>query len=364
MDNQRTVFSYPRYFDFALTARGIAALLVVFWHAGGNVSTSNAASYLVMPGRTAVWVFFSLSGFLISYGFIHDRYVFRFGSIAHFYVNRFLRIYPLFLFVSAVSYVGFAMLGRAPGPQSLHFISSNFLMLQWDHSYPLNGAFWTLGIEAQLYALFPLILFVQLRGKNIYASVLLYFALVLMLFYLRRFDSTLLSDCRNLLGNLMHFQLGVAVCAAHNVIQKFLGRVGPMALSTMAAAVAALLLVSDRLYRTDNGAFLSWEGIALVDGMMVLVLSMHTVLSAKRIPMGVFLRSLTVLGTLSYGLYAWHPVVQNFTPRLASNEVYVIAASYLLAVITYIAIEKPLLSMKSYGQSQPPRIPGSANPTR
>lgn len=49
--------------------------------------------------------FFGISGYVISYGFIHKRYVFGTESLKNFYINRFLRIYPLFFCVALFAWV-------------------------------------------------------------------------------------------------------------------------------------------------------------------------------------------------------------------------------------------------------------------
>jgi peptidoglycan/LPS O-acetylase OafA/YrhL len=83
--------------DLLLIVRGLAATAVVFWHGFGAYHVNEISPLINIPGRTAVWIFFGISGYVISYGFIYKKYSFSFISLKNFYTNRLLRIYPLFI---------------------------------------------------------------------------------------------------------------------------------------------------------------------------------------------------------------------------------------------------------------------------
>jgi peptidoglycan/LPS O-acetylase OafA/YrhL len=53
--------------DLLLVIRGLAAISVLIWHAGGH---QGGFPFINVPGRTAVWVFFGISGYVIAYGFL------------------------------------------------------------------------------------------------------------------------------------------------------------------------------------------------------------------------------------------------------------------------------------------------------
>src|SRR5262245_39940720 len=74
--------------------RFLLAMAVVVGHIGPS-----ASDFALLPGNLAVEVFFSISGFymsLILTGKYHDR--------TTFYVNRFLRLYPVYLIVSVATW--------------------------------------------------------------------------------------------------------------------------------------------------------------------------------------------------------------------------------------------------------------------
>lgn len=98
--------------DLILVLRGLAALSVVVWYTVGY--QNELPSLLNTPGRTAVWLFFGLSGYVIAYGFVHKRYKLTNADLQDFYINRFLRIYPLFLVLSLISYVTSLIINAPP----------------------------------------------------------------------------------------------------------------------------------------------------------------------------------------------------------------------------------------------------------
>src|SRR5258705_9507951 len=89
--------------------RFLLAMAVVVGHMASSMDTA----YALIPGTLAVEVFFSISGFymsLILTGKYHDR--------TTFYVNRFLRLYPVYLIVSVATWLWFLFiwmyLGKLP----------------------------------------------------------------------------------------------------------------------------------------------------------------------------------------------------------------------------------------------------------
>jgi len=97
---------FPSNVDFLLIVRGLAAISVIYWHLGGYlVRDEYIASFFVVPGRLAVWIFFMMSGYLVGHGLIYGRYQPDIKSIGRFLFNRLLRIYPIFLFVSFISMI-------------------------------------------------------------------------------------------------------------------------------------------------------------------------------------------------------------------------------------------------------------------
>ena len=159
--------------------RGIAALGVVFYHAveqGEKALPQNLLQYPVRAIQFAssfayigVFLFFVISGFCIHLQWAKARAAgtepeIRFGA---FWKRRLRRLYPPYI----IALVLFLLLATSTAGINLtHFffydIGMHLLML---HNldpktcYTINGVFWTLAVEEQLYLAYFLLLFMRVR---------------------------------------------------------------------------------------------------------------------------------------------------------------------------------------------------------
>jgi hypothetical protein len=94
------------------TARGLAAVSVVIWHyftalAGydGSAVVYHSAGHLFWYGEADVIFFFVHSGFILTYSYANAESRLNFPGYTRYLIERIFRIYPLFLFILAVSYI-------------------------------------------------------------------------------------------------------------------------------------------------------------------------------------------------------------------------------------------------------------------
>jgi peptidoglycan/LPS O-acetylase OafA/YrhL len=94
------------------TARGLAAVSVVIWHyftalAGYDASAVvyHSAGHLFWYGEADVIFFFVHSGFILTYSYANAESRLNFPGYTRYLIERIFRIYPLFLFILAVSYI-------------------------------------------------------------------------------------------------------------------------------------------------------------------------------------------------------------------------------------------------------------------
>jgi peptidoglycan/LPS O-acetylase OafA/YrhL len=161
--------------------RTLLALAVVFghsWHAG----------IVFVGGRNAVQMFYIISGFLISYVLVERK---TYKSIGTFYMNRYLRLYPIYFVVAAISLLAMlvgdsefiGIYKKIPFAADVELVFSNtFLFIQdWvmfsgiDHGQLVFASdfrqsevelyrglvvpqAWTLGVELTFYLVAPFIL--------------------------------------------------------------------------------------------------------------------------------------------------------------------------------------------------------------
>lgn len=135
--------------------RGIAALLVVFYHCGVEFRFPP----FVLPGFSGVHLFFVLSGYLISRPFFSRLLAGKpLPSWQKYCARRFMRIYPTY-FVALLVFVGMRFVSHLHTP-SLRDVALHVLLLfNWGtpaEFYSINIVMWTLAIEAQFYVILPL----------------------------------------------------------------------------------------------------------------------------------------------------------------------------------------------------------------
>lgn len=327
--------------DLLLVVRGLAALSVVLWHAEGYKGDLPPA--INLPGRVAVWLFFGISGYVIGYGFIHRRYRLVPLDLRDFYSNRFLRIYPLFLALSAVGWLA-ERLTTGHSPIGLADVPAQLLALQFNQAYVLNGVFWTLGIEIQFYLLAPLLVLPLLMNGQarwwtaaaLYAAALIWCEIAVSQFGWS-------WDGRNVVSNLPHFLAGMIAC---RLVADPARRLPPATLT--AAAAAGVLGVVSWMYHRDLAGFWSVRGLFLVDAAIVLLVYAHAAVGRTTRPAPEAVRPLTMLGTLSYGLYGWHPYLMKYIPWTVDHLAVLIVASLGAAYATYRIVERPALRLKRH----------------
>ena len=159
--------------------RGIAAIGVVLYHSvprpanGTPTSLLNWPGYVVQYGSSVgyigVFLFFVISGFCIHLQWARARAAgqqaeIRFGA---FWKRRIRRLYPPYLIALAFYLLLPALIN---GVNLNHFLAYDVVMhvlmlhnLDPRTCYSINGVFWTLAIEEQLYLAYFLLLFLRTR---------------------------------------------------------------------------------------------------------------------------------------------------------------------------------------------------------
>lgn len=159
--------------------RGIAALGVVLYHAVWQTSNAVPNNFFRWPvkllqfvssfGYIGVFLFFVISGFCIHLQWAKSRaqqqpQSIRFGS---FWKRRFRRLYPPYIIAFALFML---MAALSTGINVTHFFVYDVVMhllmlhnLDPNTCYSINGVFWTLAIEEQLYLAYFLLLVLRTR---------------------------------------------------------------------------------------------------------------------------------------------------------------------------------------------------------
>ncbi|CAM8572893.1 MULTISPECIES: acyltransferase family protein [Enterobacteriaceae] len=150
--------------------RGIAALLVVFFHFRfflNDIYVQKNLGYILFGGGAfGVDLFFMISGFIIAASTRNNSGVFIFC------IRRFFRIYPAFI---VVFFVGYLTLYSS---ESTLTILRSFLFIHKDYSMPspgfgynLLGPAWTLTYEIYFYFVFSLAMVISHKHRLIISSL-------------------------------------------------------------------------------------------------------------------------------------------------------------------------------------------------
>ncbi|WP_262063808.1 acyltransferase family protein [Streptomyces sp. STR69] len=150
--------------------RGLAALYVVLFHCWlytfPGYPNSSAPRWLdgLMFGRLAVVFFLVLSGFSLAIS--PARHGWRSGGVGQFLRRRAWRILPPYWAALILSLLvsWYAVPASHFGPPTgMTVLVYGFVAQDMVTAPTPNGAFWSIGVESELYLLFPLLLFVRRR---------------------------------------------------------------------------------------------------------------------------------------------------------------------------------------------------------
>lgn len=344
-------------FEGIQIARAAAALLVVIWHAGG-VSGNFRDVDIVPPawlqfGDGGVDLFFVISGFIIMHVTRSPHFDAR-----DFLMKRFLRIYPLYAFFSALVLFAFLInpawkLGvETPTPD---IIAKSFLVLP-QQPFPILFVGWSLEHEAIFYLIVAAVFAAGWRQVLLPFLLTLFLAGVLLRIAFGDFwDDHLLSP--------FHIQFAIGVLAYHHR-----HRLAPFKCLVPVAAGLAIYALTAWLTKgsvirnawPDSPAFplllTRTVGFGIGAGLM-LVGSVN--MNVARLRDSRFwapaMALLIALGDASYGLYLSHPFVMSLAGKLGvalrvsgSTAVVLlvlaVAAAALVALIFYRLVEKPYLN--------------------
>ena len=343
--------------------RGIAAIVIVVFH------MRFLDAYPAMG--TAVDLFFVLSGYLITTIILEQGRTS--GFFATFYARRALRIWPIYYLALFACVAVNPLLGRR---EPLDGFWSYFAYLQHLPGYwhaetaPFSRLFlhtWTLAIEEQFYLLWPVVVVALGRKRLLWGVVPLLIVPTVMRAHgydrhmlFTRSDSLamgallagLFLNRARIEANRSRFRrvfvgIGIAALIARQVAGPLLARLDPVPGGTWSVWTFALATAE------MNMLYFAIVGVVLLDHG-------HRRLRWLRSP------ALVHAGTISYGIYLYHPFVLVFVPMIHKAmgikgspwmDVGKLAICILVAEVSWRLIEKPLLGFKDrlpYRQGQRP----------
>ncbi|MFF7144684.1 acyltransferase family protein [Streptomyces nodosus] len=304
--------------------RGLAALYVVLFHCwlytfpGYPDSSAPAWLDVLMFGRVAVVFFLVLSGFSLAIS--PARHGWRSEGVAPFLRRRAWRILPPYWAALAMSLAisWFVVPASHYGPPTGASILVYGLVAQDMFTAPTpNGAFWSIGVETELYLLFPLLLFVRRRFSAAVLAVCV--TLPVIAHGLMAAGASPVEGDNWLTPHLAPVfvagMLGAGIVVASDRVQRL-----PWGWFAVLAALPVLALgVIQGSVWTVNHYF--WIDLALAPAMTMLLAAVATGRPAILVRL-LTARPVRSLGGFSYSLYLIHlPIVMAVIRRAAPHFV-------------------------------------------
>lgn len=341
------------------TLRGIAVLMVVFYHGFGYPVGPHdlgrfhgLARYFVgitWAGWMGVNLFFALSGFLITNILLDSKN--RPGYFKQFYKRRALRILPAYYFI-LIALPLLSLIPHYPRHVGLPFVGLGFIycanLVDLFRVQLEYGPLWSLGVEEHFYLVWPAVVrYFTPKTIATISAVIVVASPALRLFTPGAFSVT----WQNLDGLSMGAILAIL---ARRVSREAIKR---LAISCVLGALVATAI------GLPFGVHLAgaWTGKAfrtsITDLFFVGVLTSFLLLGTSRYQRLVNIRWLKFFGYISYGVYlvhitgfdlydAWHGPLMLTFDSLAPRFIFAMAGTTLFCWVMRSTFEEFFLRMK------------------
>ncbi len=327
-----------RRYAFIDSIRGVAACLVMLEHAleaGGFLRIERGAFALSWfnMGEMGVVAFFFVSGFVIPLSLE------KWNNVPHFWINRVLRIYPLYVcvYLAAIAVLAFGSLTWAGLPLN---IATHALFIQEFFNTPnFVPVAWTLSLEAVWYIGFTILFILGLHRRiGVLVALCLLFSLMAC--------AVTVFGLRLPMGRIS--LLLVCVLGLFCVRREFgeiSNRVFALAFTAVSCAVALNLVVGFLLYPSPAAAAPSFRCVAISwavgTGIFLLPFLFRSLPLVRN-------TALAWLGKVSYSIYLVHILAIMAFEQTALEGVALVlaimAATLALSGMTYRWIEQPMIA--------------------
>lgn len=326
--------------------RGFAALLVLADHTN--------YTYFKGLGAIGVWLFFCLSGFLLSIPFVKNPALINSpGYMQHYLSRRVLRILPMYYVIIIYTYL---VQGK------LDDFVRHALFIQGD------GILWSIPQEMFFYMLLPIILFINFfccRGNQL---LMISVNLLLVVLFGHFFDVKFIY----IYGNNARISLWISVFLTGVLLSyfyyspyiKFIRDRSIILHNLIGIALFCMVVFSsngvlNQLFRNKETVFYTWKYVEIY-GYISALLILFTIINNKLwINKLMSLYPLRAVGIVGFSFYLLHPIILQMI-RVISNNMYGYPlesaplflvgafATYVFSVLTYSLIERPFLKVRLY----------------
>jgi peptidoglycan/LPS O-acetylase OafA/YrhL len=333
--------------------------------------------FIKIVGELGVTLFFTLSGFLITYLLMTEKERFGTISIKQFYIRRVLRIWPLYYLVILLGLFVFPHISFFNVPiytEGVHYkfgIKVFFYLVLFPnivnnlYAYmPFMAQSWSIGVEEQFYMIWPWI--VKLSKNYLTVLVSIFFGLLLItniLYYFADLSLDISQTSNSTKAVTFAYKFlalmriscmaigGIGAYFLYNNNTKFLRPVFlPTTQIAVVVSILAMMFLGVEIPRVNH------EFYALFFIVLILNLAGN--------PKSVFsleFKWLDYLGKISYSIYMWHGVAiilglhaaRFFNPNMDTafaNIIYYLTTfglTFVIASLSYEFFEKRFLKYKN-----------------
>ena len=370
------------YFPSLNGLRFIAAFVVIIHHLEqiklffGLPSVFFTIPCVKIIGELGVTLFFTLSGFLITYLLLVEKE--RFGTIAvkEFYIRRVLRIWPLYYLIVILGLFVLPHISFFNIPQYTEGVSYRFGVKVFFYGLllpnvisnlyaymPFIAQTWSIGIEEQFYIIWPWLVKSTRRYLNVLIGIIIGMLLITNILYPfadLSADISQASGKTKLCTFLYKFfsMLRISCMAIGGIGAYLLYIKNTRVLNTFYLPAVQVLSVVGVILLVAFGVeipFINHEFYAVIFIIIILNLA-----SNERSLFSLEHKTLDYLGKISYSIYMWHNIAiifglhaaRYFNPQLddlLSNSIYYMVTfivTFALSVASFEWFEMRFLKFK------------------
>lgn len=293
-------------------------------------------------GIVGVYIFFTISGYLIT-GILVDQQSCGGVNIKRFYLNRSLRIWPIYFASLAFLYVFWRGFDR--GTLLWHALFASNILFGITNKFGFPVHFWSLSVEQQFYLIWPFVVILLRRNLRFVCYAMLVIAPLFRWYFYVHLNNIQLSAF-SLVSNTDFLAAGALLAIAEREGYERLGQILSM-IGIVSATALGMMLASSGLLRDT----LIW-----VTGSSIAGLSVWSIfwIGKNNLANLIMCNPITrYIGKISYGIYIYHLMIGyliwgKYGSALTPIEYMALCfiATVLVAAASWHFIERPILSIK------------------
>jgi len=306
------------------------------------------------PGGYGVFLFFVISGYLITRLLFQELNTNKSISLANFYKRRVFRLYPIIIIYAILIVITSSIPLKSINyyePLSALFYFANYLCPHYqiigiEYQMPFK-MFWSLSVEEHFYFVFP-ILFIILRGTPKRIAIFSIFVIIIV-FALRAYYVLYMPSVLQGLYIYMRTEFR-ADSIAYGVLlaslcelrwgRKILSFGDSWLTATICSFFILIIAIIPNLFQEIFRDVLM--GASIVMGMSAILFGNKFYLVAILLNF----KPVSWIGKISYSLYIWHLPIHLLVQKFIPNYWFIsIVGSVAIAAVSYYFIELPFIRL-------------------